>query len=466
MGSGKETFHLDPSNCDKSQEEWFRLSVLDLYNTQNYSTHALIFKLQDSAKAHIIETFKRGIEATLGQCRHLVGTIRENEYGDYSIVREPESTVRFDVQWLDDYPSYTSLEKANFTGRSLGNPARLTIEGMTMACKRLPDTSPPMVAFQLNLIPGGLIFTVHQHHAALDMDGTVSLVHQIANHCYSIVKGTAPPSWNEELMDRSRFFSNVPYEKKIDPPPMPGKSQDWFPCSWLLFHLPQSKAAELKQLCAPDRSQGAWISTYDALVAFLWRVVSKHRAQIYKQDLTQTALFFEPVNMRSRLTPEVSKRYQGNCLGVGSSYNRPDPLTLADVISKAPLSRIAVYIRQMTQDATQEALDKTVEMLGSYRRQWALHPPLAALPPTSFVVTDWRSADMCDVDFGFGRPVAFRQLSDVVEHMMVIYPPMGSNGNADRGVEVMLPFETHAIDMLMEDVDMKRFFEFQGVESS
>lgn len=120
----------------------------------------------------------------------------------------------------------------------------------------------------------------------------------------------------------------------------------------------------------------------------------------------------------------------------------------------------------MTQDATQEALDKTVEMLGSYRRQWALHPPLAALPPTSFVVTDWRSADMCDVDFGFGKPVAFWQLSDVVEHMTVIYPPMGSNGNADRGVEVMLPFETHATDMLMEDVDMKRFFEFRGVESN
>lgn len=30
---------------------------------------------------------------------------------------------------------------------------------------------------------------------------------------------------------------------------------------------------------------------------------------------------------------------------------------------------------------------------------------------------------MCDVDFGFGRPTAFRQLSDVVlENMMVICP--------------------------------------------
>lgn len=65
----KETFHIHPLGYEKSQEEWFRLSTLDLLITQNYSTHALIFKLKDSDKTHVAEIFKRGLEITLSQCR-------------------------------------------------------------------------------------------------------------------------------------------------------------------------------------------------------------------------------------------------------------------------------------------------------------------------------------------------------------------------------------------------------------
>jgi Transferase family len=150
----------------------------------------------------------------------------------------------------------------------------------------------------LNFIPGGLIFTVHKHHAALDIAGTTSLVHQIADNCYSILKGTPQPSWDERLMDRSRFISKVADEDLVDPPAAPKRHPAWYPCSWLLFHLPQSKAAELKRLATPDN--GTWISTHDALTALLWRVISRNRAKIYNPDLTLPALFFEAINMRDR----------------------------------------------------------------------------------------------------------------------------------------------------------------------
>ncbi|KAE9364957.1 hypothetical protein N431DRAFT_352846 [Stipitochalara longipes BDJ] len=297
----KETFSLQPLGLENFAEEWFRLSALDIVIPPNYNTYAIIFKLDRTEEAVIVETFKRGIEATLAQCRHMVGTVERNEYGDYSIVKKRDSTVKFVVQWLngpeDDYPSYSDLESADFTCAALGDPEILGIEGMPKACH--PDNSPVMVGFQLNFIREGLIFTIHVHHFGLDMMGTTSLVAQIADNCYSIQNGTPPPSWDEALMDRSRFFAPyVAAEELIDSMPTPERHPDWLPCSWLLFHLQPSKSAELKQLATPQ--DGTWISTYDALTALLWRVIARNRAKIYHPDLSEPAIFGEAINMRSR----------------------------------------------------------------------------------------------------------------------------------------------------------------------
>jgi len=165
------------------------------------------------------------------------------------------------------------------------------------------------------------------------------------------------------------------------------------------------------------------------------------------------------------VTPKLSARYQGNCLGAAASTNHEDAPNLAEVISEAPLSRLATFVRKLTSSVTEQTLDNTLTMLAPIRNRWKAHPSLDALPPLSFVLTDWRSSKMCDVDFGFGRPAAFRQLSDVVlENMVTIYPPLKS-GDGTQGLEVMVPFEKHALEMLIQDSDMKRFFDFRGIEA-
>ena len=84
----------------------------------------------------------------------------------------------------------------------------------------------------------------------------------------------------------------------------------------------------------------------------------------------------------------------------------------------------------------------------------------------SFTTTDWRSSRLCDNDFGIGQPVAYRNLSDtVIENMIVFYPPHKGNKGTDQGIEVLLPFETHAMDMLLKDPYMTTYFEFRGIEA-
>lgn len=299
----RQTFDIKPSG-QNFKEEKFRLSTLDLFNTQNYSTHALFFQVDEAEKANIADAFKRGLSQALNQCRHMFGHLEPNEYGDFSIVTTSKSAVRLVIQWLDNpvtggFPSYSEIERAKFTSQSLGDISRLSIKRMTMGCRRAPDTKPEMAGFQLNFIPGGIIFTVHKHHAGLDIAGTTSLIHQIAANVKSIISRTPTPDWDDSLMDRSRFItSNIAKTNLQLPPPVPGRHRAWLPNSWLLFHLPRSKAAELKRQATPP--DGQWISTHDAVVAFLWRVLSKHRAKIYKPDLSEPALLFEAINMRDR----------------------------------------------------------------------------------------------------------------------------------------------------------------------
>ncbi|KAH8711859.1 acyltransferase [Phaeosphaeriaceae sp. PMI808] len=462
----KQTFHLHPNSLETSEEEWFRLSVLDMVIPPNYNTYALVFKQNNASEASVLETFKRGIEATLQQCRHMVGKIQKNTHGDYSIVKKAESSVEFVVQWLnnpsDDYPSYHDLERADFTLASFGDHAILGVEGIPNSC--YPDDNPVLVAFQLNFIKDGFIFTAHIHHFALDMTGTTSLIQQIAENCYSVANRGPKPNWDESFMDRSRFIApDIAVEDQVDPPPRPKRHPDWLPCSWLLFHLPTSKSRELKRLALP--SDGTWISTYDAVVALLWRVLMRTRARIYKPDIASPAIFGEPINMRNRCTPEISARYQGNVLGAGLSMHQESPLNLEEVISKASLSQIAVFVRAVTNSVGQHTLDETMAKVAPIRDKSKLDMPLDSLPPTSFTTTDWRSSDLCNNDFGIGEPVAYRCLyNTVVENMIILYPPHKGYKARGGGIEVMIPIETHAIDMLMDDPDIKKFFDFKSIE--
>ncbi|KAI0393197.1 transferase family-domain-containing protein [Xylariaceae sp. FL0594] len=475
-----ETHHIRPEGPSASTAEAFRLSTLDHTVTHNYCTWALFFKLGDADTVErITEGFRHALALTLGQCRHYVGKIEKNaQRGEFSIVKSADSTVRLDVRRLDDhshYPSFADLEKVDFSARSLGDlAALLAIEGMTMSCGAYPShVGRDVSAFQLTFVRGGVIFTIHQHHLVGDIFAAASLARQLARNSVFVFKGGAsPPSWDETLMDRSRFIA--PREGIVQDPkpsaPIPQKHPDWLPCSWLLFHIRQDKIDELKRLATPsDDGTTAWISTYDAVVALVWRALTKNRATIYKPDLSSQAIFMESVNMRRRLDPPVPDDYQGNLFCAGLSFYQPDAPTIAEVISTAPLSRLAGFIRRVTQSVTAHTLEATLVAASALADKYTLHGRADSAPPMSLVVTDWRSAHFCTHDFGFGsgsgRPVVERLVSDtVVENAVVLYPPRV--GAPSPGLEVLVPFETHAVQALIDDVEMKEFFEFRGIEAT
>ncbi|KAI1459904.1 acyltransferase [Annulohypoxylon moriforme] len=469
----KQEFQLHPWGWENDpEEERIRLSALDYLAACVYNNYALFFKLDEKAdKARIAEVIKEGLERTLAQVRHLVGTIEKNEQGDHSFVKKKDSTVGFIIQHLDtpedDFPSFSELEDAHFVSSKISDKIpTLSWNGLVYGerpeCH--PDASPFISAFQANFIPGGLILNMHSHHYANDVMGWANVAHQLADNCAAIFNKTPAPGWDMQAVHHTRFVAkDVPEESKIDSPPAPSRYPHP-PSAAMLLHLPKSKAAEIKKLASP--TDGSWVSTYDAVSAFLWRYLSKHRATLYNVDPNESSLWGEAINMRNRLNPPGPKRIQRNVFFVPVSATAPTKFTNAEVISEVPLSKLATYVRGLTNGMTEEALHKAIDSVALLRDKTALFIRIDSFPPFTIIMTDWRDTKVTEADFGFARPKAFRHLfaKKIDEGLIIIYPPRATS-NPDEGCEFMIPFEKSLVKQLFEDPEFNQYFELRGYET-
>ncbi|KAH8658120.1 transferase [Xylariales sp. PMI_506] len=355
------------------------------------------------------------------------------------------------------------LKKAHFVSTALGDTSRFIVEGMEYGEKpeTLANANPVIAAFQANFIPGGLIFVINQHHYANDAMGWASFIHQFAENCAAEVNKTTPPVWDPANLDGTRFTAtDFPSDKKVDGPTSPNRHPGLKEHAALLFHLPLSKAAKLKELASTQ--DGSWVSTYDAFIAYLWRVVTRRRAELYGASPSDAPLFIEGVNMRKRVDPPLAPRFQRNLFWGAVSAQHPSPLTVEEISSSLPLSTLASKIRSMTDATNNAALEAALAMLAPIRDKTSLFTRVNAMPPLTLASTDWRDADVCTADFGFARPIAYRHLfNSVTEGLVLIYPRRPAAG-ADAGCEFVITVEKEIVQGVQDD--LAEYFEFRGYE--
>ncbi|KAK1564160.1 acyltransferase [Colletotrichum navitas] len=471
-----EEFHIRPLGWESGpEEERFKLSTLDYMSPRTYNNYALFFKVKDEDKSKVAEVLKEGLERALAQAIHLVGTIEKDEDGFHSFVKRKSSTVKLVVQYLDSpddkFPSFAEIEKSHFVTTTLGDIKILSNAPMTYGetPEAHPDSSPVTASFKANFIPGGLIFNMHSHHYSNDISGWGSFTKQLAENCSAIVNKTEFPSFDPGCLDRSRFNAPaIPEESRVDAPPQAGRHPEHKRCQSLIFHMPKSKAAELKKAASPD--DGSWISTYDAVVALAWRTFSKIREPVYKPDPLSNPIWGEAINMTKRLTdPKMPARMQGNVFFAAVSATAPVPqLTVSEIVSEAPLSKLAAYARRMTDSVTGEALAGALRALAPIRNKADLSIRVDSFPPMSVAMTDWRDADVCTADFGFAKPTAFRHLFNpdtVINNIIIVYPPRRGPAGDDEGIELHAGFERELVHQLVDDPEWKKYFEFRGVDA-
>lgn len=484
----QEIYKLHPTGWESDPaDEYFKLSTLDYCVGQVYTNYALFFKLPDTQKPTVIPVLKHGLEVTLSQCRQLCGVLENHPDGGGGLCfhKKKESTVEFHVQWLDGpedeglYPSFKELEERHFVSQALGDINTWSVPPMTYGEKpeAQPESHPKGSAFKVSFIRGGAVFMMHHHHYCNDIMGWAGEMHQLADNCAAIWKAQNEgkalllPPWDPSCLDLSRVTKpDLPEEERVDGPVTPLRHPDHKPGQWLLFHLPKSKAAELKRIASPTDGS-YWISTYDAYTAYIWRVLSKHRAKLFNRDSAQKHLLWgEAVDMRRRFhNPGVPERMQGNVVFVAISTSSPVPqLTVEEVISEAPLSKLAWYIRQLTNGVTEENLDIALSAIAPIRDKTALFLRTDSFPPMSNITTDWRDTRPGEADFGFGKPHAFRFPFDTVTPGLAVVYPVRTNSppaGEDEGHEFSIGFERELAAGLIEDPEWNRYFEYRGVDA-
>ncbi|KAG7044270.1 hypothetical protein JMJ77_0012085 [Colletotrichum scovillei] len=428
------------------------------------------------------------------------------------------------------YPSYADFERQHFSTRAFGPDLNLwCVPPMTPADKpaNRPENNPKAASFKASFIPGdGLVLMMMHHHLANDVNGWAGEMRQLAENCAAIwaasasgadagaaaaaggsggnfggggdatsTAAAAPPElppWDPACLDLSRVtVTDPPADQLVDGPPRPSRHPEQRAASRLLFHIPRSKLLELKRLANPapategsassDSGSGSssgsdyWISSYDALNAYLWRVLLKHKARLHKSDPETLVEWVEAVDVRRRLCDASGKpmpaRTQGNVIAVAiasrSTHVVPQ-FTIKEVVEDAPFTKLAWYIRQLTNSITPPTIDAMLSGIAHIRNKLTLYAGSDVFPPTTLLVTDWRDADPYTADFGFGRPSGFRCPWDsVTGGLVVVYPPRParmSPGGDDEGNEVSLAVEKELVWDLLADPEWNRVFEFRGVE--
>ncbi|KAF9760832.1 hypothetical protein IL306_004102, partial [Fusarium sp. DS 682] len=424
-----------------------------------------------------VAVLKEGFERTLAQVRHLVGTIEKDDDGYHSIVRKKTSTFQFVVQYLDSpediFPSFDEIAEAHYLSPILGDISVLTNYPMTCGNKpeAHPDNSPTVASAKANFIPGGLILTLSTHHWANGLYGFASFVEQLSENCYAVANGTELPSFDLRCLDRSIFgpfgvdgLSSM--ESQVETPARPKRNLQHKHSQAILFHLPKSKAQELKNLASPK--DGSWISTFNAVCALLWRVSSRIREPLYKPGLNYKPLWAGGVSVHHLFTnPPMPKRIQGNLqIDITSEMSNVPQLTLGEIISEAPLSKLAMYTRQVIESVNLDTLTAVQNKVSRVRNKPDLSINVDSFPPMSLLTSDWRRADFCVLDFGFGKPTAFRHLfGGVPLCQVVMFPPRVGPAGDDEGIEVQLTFETELMSKLVNDPEWSRYFEFRGIDA-
>ncbi|CAI6033840.1 unnamed protein product [Clonostachys chloroleuca] len=480
-------YQLHPTGWENDPErEEIKLCTLDYLTTMAYLNHALFFEVKEEEKAKVEIILKEGLERTLSQTRQMNGYVEPNNVGGYSIIKRKDDTVKFAVQYLDspedNFPSYSTIAKAHFTTAALGDVKVLCNASHVFG--RTPEARaanrPALGSFKATFIPGGLIFVIHHHHFTNGIDGLNSLMLQLAENCYAILNKTKFPSWDPRCMDRTCYGLPLGFERpssnsssstykhgvRGEAPSLPHAQSRNRPVHSLIFHLPKSKGAELKKAASPN--DGTWISSFNALCALTWRVFSRIRQPLYKADPDFKPLFGAGVSIQKYFKDTgMPERLQMNMqFDITSATSHLPQFTLAEIISEVPLSKLASYVRQLTESVSLEMLTDKLEKLSHVPIE-DLSISVHSFPLMAFYITDWRPANLSAMDFGFGGPAAHRHLfTEVQRGQSILYPPQRGPGGAgdDEGVELQITFEAELVKQLLEDPEWSKYMEFRGVD--
>ena len=431
----------------------------------------------DSSHSAIIDTLTIGLERLSASFPWLAGEVVNEGSGQDNSgifkIKPLEKIPRLVVKDLRHDPSVPPMDafrRANF-------PFSLLDENIIAPCKTLPGSSDesasdsaPVFLLQANLITGGLLLTINGQHNTMDMTGQGQIIHLFSKACRdeqftsdelssgNLARRNLIPLLDNSYKQGSELARQIIKHPPSHPisdgtnnhpaPPPPPKS------TWAYFTFYPTSLTALKSLAAEGITLSlGYISTDDALSAFIWQSVI--RARLPRLNPTTESTIARAVDVRRYLN--ISQMYPG--LVQNMTYHT---YTLQKLVEE-PLGVIASQLRS--------AVDTKTSDLG-YRTR-ALATFLNRTPDksnvsftgtvdlsTDIMLSSWAKLDCYELDFnlGLGEPEAVRRPQfDPFESLIYLMPK-----TLDGEIAVALCLRDEDLERLRADEEFAKYGTYIG----
>lgn len=257
----------------------------------------------------------------------------------------------------------------------------------------LSTDGPAVCGIQVTFIDGGLILGLAVHHQICDANGCEAFLDNWSRHATTENKDLTssaatmapetPPKTTYADLGRKALLTRgdritepksqeawgaldtkYPMYKARSRPPSPPPANVKVPTvKSRIWHFPKNKLQKLKALCSSsdDSTQRCHISSYDAILALIWRVFLRSKPSLLHADPATPTRAIYAINARGRSSPAIPEGYVGNAVIMLQALQN---LTISDVLegtledssssAAATIALLAQTVRATTNSITPE----------------------------------------------------------------------------------------------------------------
>ena len=323
-----------------------------------------------------------------------------------------------------------------------------------------PD-SWPVFLVQVNLILGGLILTFNGQHQAMDMLGQAEIIRLLSKACRNesftkeeLSAGNIDRRNLIPLLDDDSYRTHPGLAFQMVKPKDGGDHQTTVAppeSTWSSLIFPPSALVALKALATKDIAPSTYISTDDALSAFIWQSVM--RARLPRLDPTATYTLARAADIRRCL--DISPRYPGIMQNVAFGTS-----TLQDLVEE-PLGSIASRLRSILEPAKLKQHAQALATCIDRAPDKSVTSFTATIDQSQdLVISSWAKCDCYEQDFGLGlgTPEAVRRPRFIPFESLFYLLPKALDGE----IAVALCLRDEDLERLKADEEFARYGRFRG----
>ncbi|THY35440.1 hypothetical protein D6D01_01328 [Aureobasidium pullulans] len=411
----------------------------------------LAFPVNDATKfPTLIETLKEGLMTLTSAFPWLTGKVvsegvNETNSGTYKIKPSTNSKI-ITVKDLREDKTFQSMEilrEKGFPASMLDEVAISPLKSLSGSCEESPLEPTPVLRVQVNLVVGGLLLVIVAQHNVMDMSGQFQIMKLFSKACHrqpfseddltfeNIARGNLVPILNDDYERGAETACPLPVVETTKAEAKPEHTQSKTSrtpdesCAWAYFNFPSSSLDSMKEEATRTLSPLVeFVSTDDALGAFIWQAVS--RARTARLNKSTVSTFSRAVDVRQMF--DISRQYPG--LMSNNSYSS---LTLDSLTNKS-LGEIASELRAGIATGTSKLYHHTRALATLLHRaadkRTVTYNPFPS-SSTGIIFSSWAKFELYDLDFclGLGKPAAVRRPRFSPVGSLMFMMPRDSNGD-------------------------------------